>query len=226
MKPLCWFSYLLAAISGISCVSPETPPVVPILVTVVDDTGAPVEGARVFIDGNPEGDTDAQGAREARVLGPEGRGVSVQVRCPDGYRPIETPPLRITCRFLHEMGSQKDRYIPLSARFTCGLAEQSWVLLVKTDGRDGLPVKALGDTVATTDRDGVAQVLLTGAPGEEMDVVIDTSEHPDLRPENPSRRVRVPAKKQILIFEQTFKQDRPNPKSRRRLGRRLGPRRI
>jgi len=224
MKPLAPIPCVLAALA---CASPEAPPQVPLIVQVTDEAQAPVKGARISVDGTVDGETDAKGLRETRLSVPEGRNVSVQAHCPDGYRPQESKPQRVTCRYLHDMDGNRGRYLPLTAHFTCGLAEQSWVLLVKTNAKEGLPVKALGETVAQTDRDGVAQALITGAPGEEMDVVIDTASAPELRPKDPSRRVHVPAKKQILIFEQTFKTDRPRTRRHRRFGmRRLGPRRI
>jgi hypothetical protein len=88
-----------------------------------------------------------------------------------------------------------------------------------------LPVHALGRQVAVTDENGIAEVVLEGVPGEEIEVLLNTSEHPDLRPSMPSRRLVLPTSRQIFIFDQKFKTQKARRK-RKRQRRYLGPRRI
>jgi hypothetical protein len=119
--------------------------------------------------------------------------------------------------------------IPVSVELVCEPLLQAIVLMVSTDRRAELPIKTSGRTIAWTDGDGVAQKIITGRPGDEIEVMIDTSEKPRLRPAAPSRRFRIPMRPEILVFEQAFKEEKPKPKQRRKKRTqkaRVGPLRI
>lgn len=214
----------------------ETPPVpsVTLAVKVVDVEHQPLKDAAVSLDGVPLGVSDGNGRVSASIKGPEGRRVQLTVSCPERYVLKSEMPREMRVRFMRPMtgpleSTGDDRpstaFLPLSETVVCRPETQSFVLLVATDQRGDLPVKARGKTVSKTDGDGVAQMVLSGSPGQEIEVVIDTSAQTTLRPAMPSRRLTVPEIPQILVFEQHFKKEVPKRKIRKKK-RRLGPRRI
>jgi hypothetical protein len=82
------------------------------------------------------------------------------------------------------------------------------VLLVRTGGRPGLPIRVLGEIAGRTDADGVAAIAVDGAPADEVEVSIDTSGAPRLRPISPARRIALPATRTFFFFDQEFEEKR------------------
>jgi hypothetical protein len=222
----------ISAALVIGCETPP-PPTVRLEVRVLDAEDGPVAGAAVQVNGSPIGSTDPRGTAVTRLEGPEGRRVSVSATCPDGFASKAPQAETLIVRFLRpvylsardEDGRPPAPFLPLRATKRCYPETQSFVLLVKTDERMSLPVTIHGQVVATTDADGVAQTVVSGAPGQDIEVLIDTSGQPDLRPEMPTRRLKVPETRQILVFEQNFKKI-ASKRPRRFRKRILGPKRI
>jgi hypothetical protein len=216
----------------VGCEAPS-PPTVRLDVTVLDVEDRPIAGAAVEVNGSPIGPTDDRGLSTARLKGPEGRQVSVSVTCPDGFDSKDPQPEKLIVRFLKPLqhlasdadGQVAEPFLPLRTTSRCQPQTQSFVLLVKTNDRANLPVTVHGRPVSTTDADGVAQTVIAGSPGQDIEVVLDTSGQPELRPEMPTRRLAVPDTRQIVVFEQNFKKLAPK-KPRRSRKRVLGPKRI
>jgi hypothetical protein len=192
-------------------------------IDVLNEVRQPVGDVSVFMDGQLLGITDGTGNLRTRLSGPEGRPVGVSIQCPEGSVPENGTSRDLLVRFLRPIGGGAN--VPLRVTFQCASRTRKSVLLVRADGQARLPVRALGQQVAVTDENGVVEVVLEGVPGEEIEVQLDTSTRPHLRPSMPSRRLAIPTGRQIFVFDQKF-EIRKSRRKRKRQRRVLGPRRI
>ncbi len=195
-------------------------------VLVSNDDGEPLEGAPVRVDGFLAGITDAHGRVTAVLRGADGRLVAIDVQCPGGWTPKEGIRRDLRLRHMRPLGEPRGDLAPLESHFECSFPTRSHVLIVHTDGRADLPVMVTGKRVGVTDSHGVAQVVIVGAPGDEVLVRLDTGEHPLLRPASPSRRLILPDKSRFLVFDQEFEKREKRAKKGRRRKRGSGPRRL
>jgi hypothetical protein len=220
MRPVTLVIGLLAASLGGACGREdgralETEPV-PLLVRVHGHRRGPLGGARINVDGAPAGVTDATGLCESALSGPDGRRVEVGLCCPDGLVPAGDAAREITLRRLSPVVAGDRRLAPIETVFACAPAEREHLLVVRTDGRAGLPVLVDGEVAAQTGLAGTAHVVIREAPGEEIEVVLDTSGRDELRPRSPSRRVRLPGEPRIVLFDQVFDERRQRAAPQRR----------
>jgi len=208
-----------------ACTDRQAPKTVPLIIEVLNDAEQPVTQASIALDGQVLGRTDDQGRLSAVLPGPEGRGVEVGVACPDGLVALEGDRRDLLVRFLRPIGLDDATLAPLLARFKCVKKTRSIVLLVRTVESANLPIRVLDRQIGVTDEDGVSQSVIEGIPGDEIEVVIDTSSDKQLRPQMPSRRLNLPKRSQILIFDQKFQRtDGASKKKKRR--KRPGPLRL
>jgi hypothetical protein len=171
--------------------------------------------------------TDGAGRFVAKLKGPEGRIARVEIECPKGWLARSGNYRELPIRFVRPIASSGLLQVPMEARFECARKNRKVVLLVRTNGRSGLPIRALGRRVATTDREGVAQTIFEGEPGEEFEVSIDTTNSPTLRPSMPNRRLTIPSDSQILVFDQKFEEKVKKKRTKRKRNKRgMRPRRI
>jgi hypothetical protein len=206
------------------CAAEREPVTAPLRVRVLSEDETPLKGARVHVDGRSVGVSDKQGWVKTELAGPGGRRCRVGVACPGDLVPRDRKQKIVSVRYLREIGRGVENLVPIEIGFTCVSPIKKSVLVVSADGRAALPIRALGRQIAITDRQGFAQTVIEGLPGDEIEVVIDTSENPKLRPRMPSRRLRLPGSSQIYIFDQKF----ILRASERKKGRKAhsGPRRI
>jgi len=198
---------------------------VAIEVSVRDDDGKLLPGAVILVDGADAGVTTGEGILVARTREAPGTSVSVSARCPAGYVAAGAESLRLMVRHLRPMHGFASSLSPLGARFSCTPILKEHVLVVRTGGRAALPIRVTGVEVGRTDEAGVSHHLIKGRPGEEVQVVIDTTAAPKLRPASPQRRLKLPARESFLVFDQAFDERRePTRKVRRK--RSAGPRRL
>jgi len=209
-----------------ACSTESRPQFVMLEVEVTDEDARPVEKAEVKVAEYPAGRTDRGGRLEVRLSGPEGRRVQVQVACPDGRIAEGGKSRDVEVRFLQKLDKAATSLAAIEAGFRCVSKTRRVVVLVRADGVVGLPVHTLGHPIAQTNADGVAQAVIEGVPGDEVEVTLDTTEKPDLRPAMPRRRLTVPRQSQILVFDQKFERRQAKRKRRSRASRRPGPRRI
>ncbi len=220
-------SLILCAGFALFCSETSLPISQPIVVTVQDAIGDPVPQAAVSLDGEVRGSTDEMGRFQGSLPGPEGRRARVAVECPSGMVPKGAYTLELSIRFLRSIASKSGAPVPEEVDFRCVSATRQIVLLVETDGGQGLPVTALGRRIATVNEDGVAQTVLAGLPGQELEVCIDTTSMPDIRPVMPTRRFVIPEESQIIVFSQKFERKKKKTrKGNRRKPRTMRPRRI
>jgi hypothetical protein len=172
----------------------------------------PVPGATVLHGAQQVGVSGEDGLIQLRTSGAEGEMLAFRVACPDGYK-SPSEPLSIVLRRLGT-GARAPEY---AAR--CEPTSRTLVVVVRAEKVAGLPVRHLGSEVARTDADGIAHVLLRAPPEESVELVLDTSGHPRLKPQQPTARFDVGAQDALHLFEQEFQSDPPPRRPR-------GPRRI
>ena len=202
------FSALLLAVPAAGCARDVDRPAFEFSVLVESD-GEPLPGAVVQHDGIPLGTTGSRGAIGVRARGREGERLALDVLCPTGFRSPERPTL-VTVRRTSE-AEQRTEY-----RVSCPPEKRKVVVAVRAQRGPNLPVKVLDQEVARTDGSGIAHVLLEGAPEEILELTLDTSAEPRLRPKSPTARFAVGSRDEIALLNQSFELA-PLPRARRQI---------
>ncbi|MEM9189038.1 MAG: hypothetical protein AAGF12_07670 [Myxococcota bacterium] len=189
----------------------------PVTVLATEDGERPLGGVAVeSIDGTGTqviAESDATGIVRVVLRGEAGSAVPLSAYCPDGYRLVE-PPRRVILRELTTLADTES--VPLQVNVRCAPLLRPAVIVVRAGGKAGLPVLLDGEEAARTNDAGVAHIALRAPPGERLVVSLDTSSHPELRPQNPSAAVRIPDRPEILLYDQTFEEPPPRRTRRRR----------
>ncbi|HMI83528.1 MAG TPA: hypothetical protein VK550_05505 [Polyangiaceae bacterium] len=170
-----------------------------LLIRVSAGPGRPLAGARVLFQGKSVGTSKESGAVKLSVEGTEGEVFPFTVACPEGYR-SPARPIDVTLRRLADPGA------PPEFSVSCMPLTRSVVVAVRADQGPNLPVVYLGQEVARTDSAGAAHVLLTLAPGEEFELMLDTANAAGerLRPQKPTGKFSVKNEDEILTFHVPF----------------------
>ncbi|MBN2342706.1 MAG: hypothetical protein JXX29_16805 [Deltaproteobacteria bacterium] len=200
-------------------------------VNVVDDEQIPVSSAIVTfstLDSKKpfpkKQRTDKNGTAHFSFWGTKGESLKASVQCPNRWTPASDTLVELRSRALTTIDGKKIK--PEQITFVCIPPQKKHVVVVQTRGAHRLTVKYNGKSAAMTDAQGIAQFAIQGAPGQLIQLALDTSSQPHLRPQMPVRQLTLPAKRRFLIFEQTFSTVSP-PKKRRRNSRRVGvPKRL
>ncbi len=179
--------------------------------TIYGDPGKPVAGARVSQGARPIAESDAEGRVAISSSGSEGQVLAFQVHCPEGYR---SPPQPISV--VLKRVAESDRRPEYQAH--CEPLLRTAVVAVRAEHGPDLPVLYLGREVARTDSSGAAHFMLKSPPDDSIEITLDTSQYPKLRPHNPSARFQVAQRDDVFVFEQTFRA--PPPPSKRPVLRR------
>jgi hypothetical protein len=169
-------------------------------IRVDSDPGRPLAGAEVKIGDERIGVTGATGVVRAIAHGAEGDVLSFETACPDGYQ-SPSRPLAVVLRRL----SEKDRVPEYAVQ--CRPTERTLVVAIRAEHGPNLPVMYLGREVARTDRAGAAHVSLKSPPEETVELSLDTSNNPRLRPHNPSARFRVGQADDLVVLDENFQLD-------------------
>jgi len=178
---------------------------------VFGDPGRPLADAQISEGPQPIGRSGSDGKVHLLLHGSEGRAVALHVRCPDGYR-SPSEPISIVLRGISEADVLPEWQVH------CEPLVRTLVIAVRAEHGPNLPVSILGREVARTDALGAAHVLVRRAPEETVELTLDTSASPALRPQNPSARFEVPAHDDVVAFTQSF-ESRPERAARRRTSR-------
>ncbi|HET9929597.1 MAG TPA: hypothetical protein VFQ35_02870 [Polyangiaceae bacterium] len=196
--------WALAVLVAASCAKRE-PSVgsYPLRLVVTNVPGEPLSGVAARIDGRSLGKTDEQGVLALTLRGRDGQRLNLHLECPPNHKPPKAP-LEVAL-FRYAAGSTPE----LTA--VCEQETVAEAVVVRTPGARDVPLYARGERVGQTDAQGVAHLLLRGAPGENVDLAFDTSERPELRPASPSVRVTLANQDDVLLAEQRFEQ-RPKPR--------------
>jgi hypothetical protein len=78
------------------------------------------------------------------------------------------------------------------------------VVAVRAEGGRDLPLLHLGRELARTDSSGAAHVVLDVRSEDVLELVLDTTAQPRLRPKSPVLRIQPDASEGIVAVEQDF----------------------
>jgi hypothetical protein len=168
-----------------------------LVVHVESDPSRPLAGARVLHAGRELGVTAADGRVAVRATGTEGERVDFEVACPTGFRNPESA-LSVTLRHAAG-GSKRPEYFA-----ACPPLTRKLVIAARLEHGVNLPIRYLGRELARSDADGVAHLLLEGEADKTVELTVDTSEQPQLRPKSPTARFRIGDHDDVVLLAQTF----------------------
>lgn len=191
---------VVLALAGVGCgsVNSELPPSSFTLgLQVKTDQGKPLPGATVSRDTKVVATTGADGKAQFTTLGRDGSSLTTTVACPTGFT---SPPAPVTFKLARL--AEPSRVVEVDV--ICPRASRQLVVAVKLENGAHLPVKVLNQVVARTDESGAATFTMDVAPRTPVQVLIDTSEHPELKPENPTVPVNVDESDDIKVIAQKF----------------------
>ena len=181
----------------LSCAASPEPSQYPVTVFCRDDQGQPLAGVELHGAESWVAESPASGSIETSLQGVEGQTVVLRAQCPEGYQQSATTLAVALRRFANA------RVVP-QFEVTCQSLVRSIVVAVRAENGAHLPVMCLGEQVATTDAFGAAHVLLEAPPEETLELALDTRLQPQLRPQNPTQRFKVPTTDQWLLLQQEF----------------------
>jgi hypothetical protein len=193
----------LCLILGCAQVSHEPQPLgFELLVHVESDPSQPLAGARLLHAGRELGVSAPDGRVAIHATGSEGERIELEVACPAGFRSPEAA-LNVTLR--HAGHGERPEYFA-----ACPPSTRKLVIAARLEHGINLPIRYLGRELARSDGDGVAHLLLEGETDKTVELTVDTSEQPQLRPKSPTARFRIGNRDDIVVLAQTF-QSPPKP---------------
>jgi hypothetical protein len=191
----------------------------PVVIIAATDDGKPLADLPVTV-GNNVGKTDAHGHLALRLMGKEGARVPVTVATPKGYRPAAPATPIVLRRLVDIEGGERALRIQHTVRFAP--LQREYVVVVRA-GVAGLPVETFGTRRAVTNAQGVALFVYQGAPGDELQVKLDTDGHPELRPQDPQQSFLLAERSEAYLVKERFTVNRPPKKH---APRHVGPTRL
>jgi hypothetical protein len=194
-----------------------------VVFTVATDDGRPLADIPMTLGKVPLGKTDAQGRLQKQVAGKEGQRIGVSIEVPKGYRP-PAKPLEVVLRQLKGIEGG-GRALPVELGVKLSPLKRKYAVMVRA-GVGGLGVETFGTRQAVTSDKGVALFLYEGAPGDELQVRLDTSSKPDLRPQSPTQSFLLASRPEAYIVKQTFASVAPPPPPPPKKKRHVGPKRL
>jgi hypothetical protein len=193
-----------------------------VVVTTITDDGKPLAELPVTLGKSLAGKTDADGKLKVRVVGKEGQRIPVGITPPKGYR-LAAPPSALVLRRLVDIEGSSGHPLPIEHTVKLSPLQRQYAVLVRV-GVAGLPVETFGTQQAITNERGVATFLYTGAPGDELQVKLDTSAHPELRPQNPTSSFLLAQRSEAYVVKEHFTVERPKVKHHAPVH--VGPKRL
>ena len=168
-----------------------------LVVHVESDPNHPLSGARLLRGGQELGVSAADGRVAVRATGKEGERVELEVVCPTGFR---SPEVALSVTLRHAVGSsERPEYFA-----TCPPLTRKLVIAARLEHGVNLPIRYLGRELARSDSDGVAHLLLEGEADKTVELTVDTSEQPQLRPKSPTARFRIGNRDDVVVLAQSF----------------------
>jgi hypothetical protein len=163
----------------------------------MSEPNEPVAAATLVHEGVQLGKTDAAGTFALSTPGIEGETFLVDVHCPPNlHSPLK--PLAIVLRRLSE--SQHEPQYDV----TCAPRTRTLVVAIRADNGADIPVRHLGRELARTDSSGSTLIALDVAPDEPIDLTLDTSKSPWLKPKDPTQRFQINESDGLFTFNQRF----------------------
>ena len=185
---------------------------------------APVPGVVLANRGIVLSRTNADGAAQLTLTGTDGTVVPITVRCPAGTR-APAAPVDVTLRTM-QLIDRTAAARGIVHRVNCPPEDRTIGVVVRTNGKAGLPVTWQGREIARTDAAGVASITFHVRPTQQIQLALATTEQTTLRPQNPARQFAAPDADEIFVWDQPFDEEAPRVRRRVRRTRRIGPVRI
>jgi len=167
------------------------------VVRVQSDPGEPLPGAVISGAGRVLGTSGKDGRVRLGAQALEGEVLSLSIRCPPGHRSPSSPLAVVLRRAV-------DANVRPEYAATCSPETRTLVVAVRAENGAGLPVRHFGRELGRTDASGAAHVVLEADADETVELTLDTSQEPRLRPSSPSARFRVSQRDEVVAFSQRF----------------------
>jgi hypothetical protein len=178
-------------------------------VDVSTDSNIPISAATILIDGASAGLTDASGKLRLTSAAAEGRVLTLSVKCPLGYV-SGNESIPVALRRLATLDATQAQPT-IRQRLVCNASEETSVVVVNV-GRANLPVLVNDAMQATTNANGIAHVALRGKPNTAFTIALDTTAHPELHPQNPTRTFTLGKTPELFVFQQQIQGEKARPR--------------
>ncbi len=167
-----------------------------------NDDGEAMQGAIIQVGNAKLGATAEDGKLKSELAGTDGQTLPVVVTCPDGFSGAEKP---ASIRLTHTRRVDLNGYQAMRFDGVCTREVRDIVVVVRAQGGGGLTLNVEGKPSGTTDADGIAHVLVHASRQvKSLNVSLDTSTRPELKPRSPSRTYELAGNDAILLLDQTF----------------------
>jgi hypothetical protein len=197
-----WLIVVLSAAALTSCEgSPSAARPYAVVFVVESDPGVRLPRTHIFVDGKRVGESDSIGLLRTKIHGRSGNRLRIEHDCPEGHEAPSEPKILRLRKF-----EGVDRSGPLAMEITlrCRPTKRLAAVVVRAKNGPGLPVLLDGESVARTNASGVAHLSIRGAAGSEYVIELDTTEHPRLLPQFPTRLITLPDADDIFVVNQSF----------------------
>lgn len=212
-----WIIVVLAsAIVTLTCVascSDSKTEVFAVLATSWTADGQPLPGLQILENGKVRGQTDGTGILFLQIRGRVGQTITLSGVCPKGYNSSNRD-RAITLQHLSGFNNDRIASGP-EVSWRCSSILQTTALVIRAPTQPNLPIIVRGQHVGRTTVEGVGHLLLKEPAGSRLSVTLDTSQYPELIPQNPQRLFHIEERNTILIFDQRFTKE-PRKKKRRK----------
>jgi hypothetical protein len=195
----------------------------PVVISTVTDDGKPFPGVAITLGRAMAGLTGADGKLSVNVRGKEGMKVTVTSEVPRGYKLSLGNAPALVLRRLTDIEGQKGRLLPVEHVVKFSPLVRQYAVLVRV-GVGGLDVETFGTRQAVTNDKGVAMFLYQGAPGDELQVRVNTAAHPELRPQNPSASFLLGQRSEAYVVKEKFTVYKPPVRHHKPVH--VGPKRL
>jgi hypothetical protein len=176
-----------------------------VVISTTTDDGRPFPDVTVMLGKTPAGKTNADGKLSVNVRGKEGTKVSVSTDVPKGFKvaPGGSGEALVLRRLSDVSDTGKGRILPIEHVVKFAPLVRQYAVLVRV-GIPGLDVETFGTRQAVTNSKGVAMFLYQGAPGDELQVKVNTAEHPELKPQNPTASFVLGQRSEAYVVKEKF----------------------
>jgi len=186
------------------CACSESDGRFPVVISTLSDDG-PIADVTITLGKVVAGKTGPDGRLSVNVRGKEGTKVVVTTDVPKGYKLARDGEGSLVLRRLTEVSDSdgKSHLLPVEHVVKFAPLQRQYAVLVRV-GVPGLDVETFGTRQAVTNSKGVAMFLYQGAPGDELQVKVNTAQHPELRPQNPTASFLLGQRSEAYVVKEKF----------------------
>jgi hypothetical protein len=149
--------------------------------------------------------------------------VTVTTEVPRGYKLAAGNSPALVLRRLTDIEGKKGRLLPVEHVVKFAPLVRQYAVLVRV-GVAGLDIETFGTRQAVTNQKGAAMFLYQGAPGDELQVRVNTAAHPELRPQNPTSSFLLGQRSEAYVVREKFTVYKPPVKHHKPVH--VGPKRL